>query len=204
MRKIIVGWTGASGIAYGDTIVSALIKADCEVHLVYSPAAELVYRDEMKISADQDLVCYLKDKYANQAVTIYDNSNLASPIASGSFSVSAMVIIPCSMSTLSALAVGSANSLLKRAADVMLKERRPLLIVPRETPLSLIHLRNMVTLTEAGAIVVPAMPAFYHHPEQINDLVDFVVGKVLDLLGIEHNLFQRYEPISPNREHNHK
>lgn len=194
MRKIIVGWTGASGILYGDTMVSALTKADCDVHLVYSSAAELVYRDEIGIPTDKDFVSYLKEKYANQAVTVYDNSNLASRIASGSFPVSAMVIIPCSMSTLSGLAVGSANSLLKRAADVMLKERRPLLIVPRETPLSLIHLRNMVTLTEAGATVVPAMPAFYQHPEQISDLIDFMVGKVLDLLGIEHSLFRRYEP----------
>jgi len=194
MKKIVVGWTGASGIIYGERMVTALLEAGCEVHLVFSAAAELVYRDEIGLGPGQSLYDFLPTKFAGKPVNLYDNSQLASRIASGSYPLAGMVVVPCSMSTLSGLAVGAADSLLKRAADVMLKERRPLLLVPRETPLSLIHLRNMTLLTEAGATIVPAMPAFYHHPEQIDDLVDFMVGKVLDLLGIEHSLFRRYEP----------
>ncbi|MGE5381438.1 MAG: UbiX family flavin prenyltransferase [Methylocystaceae bacterium] len=200
MKKIIVGWTGASGIVYGERMVTALLEAGCEVHLVFSSAAELVYQDEIGLPADMNLTSCLLAKYPNPMLKIYDNRQLASSIASGSYPVSGMVIAPCSMSTLSGLAVGAANSLLKRAADVMLKERRPLLIMPRETPLNLIHLRNMVQLTEAGATIVPAMPAFYHHPQQVEDLVDFMVGKALDLLNIKHQLYQRYEPQSGNRE----
>jgi len=194
MKRIVVGWTGASGIIYGTRLVDALVASGCEVHLVFSAAAELVYRDEIGLPADLSLANLLQHQYSNQAVIVYDNNRLDAKIASGSFPVSGMVVMPCSMSTLSALAVGAANSLLKRAADVMLKERRTLLLVPRETPLSLIHLHNMTLLTEAGAAIVPAMPAFYHHPQSMEDLVDFMAGKVLDLLGIEHNLYQRYEP----------
>lgn len=194
MKKIVVGWTGASGIIYGVRMVEALTKVGCEVHLVYSAAAELVYRDEIGFPDDIEFKALLQKKYADKPVIIYDNNRLDSSIASGSFPVAGMVIAPCSMSTLSALAAGAANSLLKRAADVMLKERRTLLLVPRETPLSLIHLRNMTLLTEAGAAIVPAMPAFYHHPADIEDLVDFVVGKVLDLLNVQHSLFNRYDP----------
>lgn len=200
MKKIIVGWTGASGIVYGERMITALLEADCEVHLVFSSAAELVYQDEIGLPADVNLTSYLLAKYPNPLLKIHDNRQMASSIASGSYSVSGMVIAPCSMSTLSGLAVGAANSLLKRAADVMLKEKRPLLIMPRETPLNLIHLRNMTLLAEAGATIVPAMPAFYHHPQQVKDLVDFMVGKMLDLLNIEHQLYQRYEPQSGSRE----
>lgn len=194
MKKIVVGWTGASGIIYGERMVDALIDAGCEVHLVFSQAAQLVYQDEIGLSNNVSLFEFLNLRYQDQPVKLYDNNVLAAHIASGSFPVSGMVIIPCSMSTLSGLAVGAANNLIKRAADVMLKERRPLVLVPRETPLSLIHLRNMTLLAEAGAMIVPAMPAFYHHPHDINDLIDFMIGKVLDLLNIEHNLFKRYNP----------
>lgn len=200
MKKIVVGWTGASGIVYGERMVNALLEADCEVHLVFSSAAELVYQDEIGLPNGSNLTEHLQNKYSRPTLKIYDNRQLASCIASGSYPITGMVIVPCSMSTLSGLAVGAANSLLKRAADVMLKERRPLLLMPRETPLNLIHLRNMTQLTEAGATIVPAMPAFYHHPQQIEDLVDFMVGKVLDLLNIEHQLYQRYEPQTANRE----
>ncbi|MGE5455454.1 MAG: UbiX family flavin prenyltransferase [Methylocystaceae bacterium] len=194
LKKIIVGWTGASGVIYGERLVQALLVAGCEVHLVYSAAAELVYQDEIGFADGETLWSHLQAKFANQPLVLYDNNLLASSIASGSYPIFGMVVAPCSMATLSGIAIGAANSLLKRAADVMLKERRPLIIVPRETPLSLIHLRNMTMLTEAGAMMLPAMPAFYHHPQTIDDMVNFVVGKVLDLLSIEHQLFQRYEP----------
>ena len=125
-------------------------------------------------------------------IAVYDDADIAAPIASGSFRVDGMVVILCTMASIAALAGGYARSLLERAADVMLKEKKPLLLVPRETPLSSIHLRNMLLLAEAGAHIIPAMPAFYTHPATVEDMVNFVVGKVLDAMGIEHNLFKRY------------
>lgn len=193
-KRIVVGLTGASGIIYGVRLVEELLKAGCTVDLVCSEAANLVYEDEIGPLNGVPLQEHLRHVYKSPALNVYDNSQMCSPIASGSCRVTAMVVVPCSMSTVSAIASGAANSLLKRAADVMLKERRPLILVPRETPFSLIHLRNLVTLAEAGATVLPAMPAFYHHPASIDDMIDFVVGKIMDQLGVEHDLFKRYDP----------
>lgn len=134
------------------------------------------------------IISGLKDIYSN--LTTHDINNMASSIASGSFKANGMIIMPCSMATLGEIAMGISKNLLGRSADVCLKERRKLIIVPRETPLNNIHLRNMLYLSEAGAEVLPAMPGFYHKPETINDMVDFIVGKVLDALNIRNNLFK--------------
>ncbi len=123
----------------------------------------------------------------------YDNQNIAAPLASGSFICEAMIVMPCSMALVSGIATGNARNLTERAADVMLKEKRKLILVPRETPLHSIHLRNMLTLSELGVYLIPAMPAFYHHPQTLEDMVDFMVGKVMDALKIEHNIYQRYQ-----------
>jgi 4-hydroxy-3-polyprenylbenzoate decarboxylase len=154
-----------------------------ETHLIVSKAAEKVAEHELK-QTRKDL--------EKLAAHTYDEDDLSAPFMSGSFQTDGMVIVPCTMKTLAGIASGYADNLILRAADVTIKEHRRLVIVPRETPLSVIHLRNMLTLAELGVFVVPAMPAFYHKPMSIDDLVDFVVGKVLDCLGIEHSLYRRW------------
>jgi polyprenyl P-hydroxybenzoate/phenylacrylic acid decarboxylase-like protein len=181
---LVIGMCGASAPQYGIRLLRALRELGShEVHLVLSQGAEATIRLETGMEPQE--VCALADH-------IHDPADLTASISSGSFRTAGMVICPCSMRTLAAIATGISDSLLVRAADVCLKERRRLVLVPRETPLSLIHLRNMVTVTEAGAIVLPPVPAFYHRPQTIDDLVDHTVGKVLDQLGIEHRLFQRW------------
>ena len=154
-----------------------------ETHLVMSNQA----RTTIRIEAGMD-----PDEVSSFADVVHDPANLAAPISSGSFSTIGMVVVPCSMKTLAAIAHGFTPDLLTRACDVALKERRRLVIVPRETPLSLIHLRNMVAVTEAGATVLPPMPAFYHHPHTVDEVIAQTVGKVLDQFGIEHDLFARW------------
>lgn len=149
----------------------------------------MVLHQEMDWEVNQEL------PLSGKNLRIYENSNIAAPIASGSFLVDGMVVIPCSMASVSALAQGAADNLLERAADVMLKEKRPLIIVPRETPLNTIHLRNLLTLSEIGVHIIPAMPGFYSHPQTIDDIVNFIVGKVLDAMKINHNLFKRYNGL---------
>jgi polyprenyl P-hydroxybenzoate/phenylacrylic acid decarboxylase-like protein len=181
---LVVGISGSSGPQYGIRLLRALREIGShEVHLVLSRGAEATIRLEAGMNPDD--VRALADHS-------HDPANMAASISSGSFRTAGMAICPCSMRTLAAIAVGLSDSLLVRAADVCLKERRRLVLVPRETPLNLIHLRNMVTVTEAGAIVLPPAPAFYHRPKAIDDLVDQTVGKILDQLGVEHRLFQRW------------
>lgn len=196
MKQIVVAITGASGSVYGLRLTEELLRADCRVALLLTKAGLDVLRYETGLewegttSARKQL---MRDYFGgSRKLDHYDEKDLFAPVASGSSVPDAMVIAPCSMGTAGRLAAGSGENLIERAADVVLKERRHLVIVPRETPLNLIHLENLLTLARAGAQILPAMPAFYHKPKQIEELVDFVVGKILDSLGIRHKLFQRW------------
>jgi len=185
MNHPIVAITGASGACYGIRLLQVLIAQKCEPYVVVSPAGRQVMAIELG-SGD------LKDHVGPTGYREEDVRDLTSPLASGSFPTSGMVIIPCSTGTLGAIAHGISTNLIHRAAEVHLKERRPLMVVPRETPLSPIALQNMLTLVQAGVHVVPASPGFYHAPSSIQDLVDFVVARVLDLMKISHALSKRW------------
>jgi 4-hydroxy-3-polyprenylbenzoate decarboxylase len=181
--RLIVAITGASGVVYGKRLLEVLQEKKVETYLIVSKAAENVVEHELELTKRE-----LK-KLANH---VYDINDLTAPIVSGSFKTDGMIVIPCSMKTLAGIAHGYSDNIILRAADVMLKEKRKLVLVPRETPLSVVHLRNMLDLASQGVLVVPAMPAYYHKPEKIEDIIDFVVGKTLDQLGIEHELFKRW------------
>jgi 4-hydroxy-3-polyprenylbenzoate decarboxylase len=187
--RLIVAITGASGVIYGKRLLEALYEKNIETHLIVSQAAEKVIEHELEI-AKKDLHKLVQH--------VYDVNDLEAPLMSGSFQTDGMVIIPCTMKTLAGIAHGYADNLILRAADVTLKERRKLIVVPRETPMSIVHLRNMLKVAKLGVYVVPAMPAYYHKPKTIHDLVDFVVGKVLNCLGLEHKLFKRWSGIGRN------
>lgn len=191
--RAVLAITGASGIQYAQRLLQVLIQSKVETHVVFSDAALDVWRAELDVPLKEgrpDLAAFAGVEPAG--VQLYRNSQVGAPIASGSFRHRGMVICPCSMSTLGAVATGSGDKLIGRAAEVALKERRKLIVVPRETPYSLIDLRNLVTLTEAGAIVVDANPGFYSKPKTVQDMVDFVVARVLDHLEIEHTLGKRW------------
>lgn len=195
MKRITLALTGASGMAYGLRLLECLLAAGCRVDLLVSQAARIVARQELDLGLPTDgaaLVAHLQALYPGGELRAYGEKEWFAPVASGSNPADAMVICPCSMGSLAAIAQGLAENLLQRAADVMLKERRPLILVPRETPFSLIHLRNMTTLAEAGAVILPANPGFYHRPGDVAALVDFIVARVLDQLGIGHGLLQRW------------
>ena len=185
MDRVVVGITGASGIPYGIRLLEVLKEFDVEVHLTCSPSASLVNKHEGD-GRSWDEVLALAD-------IVHDNDNLAASIASGSFKAKAMAIVPCSGTTLGKLAAGISDNLVTRAALVMLKERRQLILVPRETPLSTIYIDNMLKLSNAGAIIAPASPAFYNKPKTLDDNVNFIVGRVLDLLGYDSEIFSRWE-----------
>ena len=194
--RIIVGITGASGSVYARTLLDELTRLDVEVHLIVSPTSLIVMREEMGVTFSKgafNLAEFLGRDVPAGSVTLHHDADLAAPPASGTFRAHGMVVCPCSMKTLGALASGTGASLVARAADACLKERRRLVLVPRETPLNLIHLRNMVTLTEAGAVVLPAMPGFYHRPATIDELLRHLVLKVLDSLGLEHDIRLRWK-----------
>jgi 4-hydroxy-3-polyprenylbenzoate decarboxylase len=182
--EIVVGISGASGVQYGIRLLQVLREKGCITHLVITDSAAKI------IEIETDFL--LKD-VQDLAGHVYAPRDFAAPIASGSHLFHAMVVIPCSMGTLSAIACGSSDTLITRAADVCLKEKRRLIIVPRETPLGLVQLRNMVAAAEAGAVVLPACPAFYSKPQSLDDLVDVLVGRVLDLLGVENDLYRRWK-----------
>jgi 4-hydroxy-3-polyprenylbenzoate decarboxylase len=181
--RLIVAITGASGVIYGKRLLEVLQKKGVETELVISKAAEKVIEHELEISG-KDL-----EKLATK---VYDIDDLNAPIISGSFKTNGMIIIPCSMKTLAGISYGYSDNLILRAADVTLKEKRKLILVPRETPMSAIHLRNMLDLARNNVIIVPAMPAYYQKPKSISSLVDYIVGKVLDLLDINHTLYKRW------------
>ncbi|MCM3341340.1 UbiX family flavin prenyltransferase [Paenibacillus sp. MER TA 81-3] len=192
-QRFIVGITGASGAIYGIRLVESLLHAGYGVHLVVSDAGWRVLKEELgwDVTRRQPAI---ESAFGEQAAHIqyHPIQDIGASIASGSFRVRGMIIMPCSMGTLSSIAHGSSDNLMSRAADVMIKEGRQLVIVPRETPMHAIHLENMLKLANMGVRMVPAMPAFYYHPKTLDDIVNFLVGKVLDCLNIEHQLFTRW------------
>ena len=198
LRKIAVAVTGASGAVYATRTLAALLERGCQIDLIVSDYGRRLLRDELgDAAAVEKLQEYLVATYGPGvragSYTLHSNKDLGAKLASGSQDCEAMVVVPCSMKTLAGIAHGLSRTLVERAADVMLKERRPLIIVPRETPMSLPQLRNMVACAEAGAMIMPAMPAFYQMPETLADLADFMAGKILSALGIEHELYSPWK-----------
>mgnify|MGYP006289303479 FL=1 len=184
MKQVLVGITGASGSIYGVRLLQELQKKEVSIYLILSETAKEILTFETDETLER--VYALADK-------VYENDDLFAGPASGSFGIDAMVIVPCSMKTLAAIANGYAELLITRAASVMLKENKSLLVVPRETPFDLAGLQNMLQVHQAGGKILPASPGFYHKPDTISDLVDFIVGKILDQLSIPHELFKRWE-----------
>ena len=196
-RHFAVALTGASGALYGLKLCSELLRSGARLTMMISSAGEQVLAEECGLDwrGNEDAVARrLREHFqaGEGEISFYGEDNLLAPVASGSSAPDAMVVCPCSMGTLARIAAGNSGNLPERCADVMLKERRTLVMVPRETPLSAIHLENMLRLTRMGVRMIPAMPGFYHKPQSIDDLVGFVVGKVLDALDIEHALFRRW------------
>lgn len=195
-QRVVVAWSGASGIGYGLRLIEVLLAAGVQVELVYSAVTQVVARQELDLalpSAPDAAAAMLRERFAaGEALQVYGREAWFAPIASGSNAADAMVVCPCSMGTLASIAQGLAKNLIDRAADVMLKERRPLVLVPRETPLSAIHLENMLRLARAGACVLPANPGFYHRPQRVEDLIDFVVMRVCDQIGVATDLLPRW------------
>jgi flavin prenyltransferase len=193
-RRIAVAVTGASGVLYAVRTIAALLEAGCHLEIVFSDYGRRLLLDELGQEARLDrLGDLLIERYGEPVrrgmMTFHGNKNLGATLASGSHQCEAMVVVPCSMKTLAGIAHGLSRSLIERAADVMLKEKRRLVLVPRETPMSLPQLKNMVAAAEAGAMILPAMPAFYQQPKTIADLADFLTGKILNALGFEQRLF---------------
>jgi 4-hydroxy-3-polyprenylbenzoate decarboxylase len=190
---IVVGITGASGAPYAVRLLQQLVAAHRPVSLIVSKYGMRLLETESGISSIDALRDTIGKHDWDSCVQTFSNEDRGAAPASGSALTSGMIVCPCSMGTLSAIAVGASRSLIERAADVTLKERRKLVLVPRETPLSAIHLGNMLRLTRAGAVVMPASPGFYHQPKQVSDLVDFVVARMLDQLGVEQKLVKRWD-----------
>jgi flavin prenyltransferase len=193
MKIFAVGITGASGGIYGVRLVQELLKAGHKVHLIVTEAGWQVFREELEWNTE-NREKLLEDKFPshNGELLYHELRDFNAPIASGSYKCDGMIIIPCSMGTLSGIAHGASGNLLERAADVMLKERKKLILMPRETPLNAIHLDNMQKIVQAGGQILPAMPGFYHMPKTLDDLINFLVGKALDNLGVDHHLFTRW------------
>lgn len=196
MNKIVVGITGASGSIYGLRLVEELLRAGKQVSLLLTNAGRQVLAFETGLSlAEEPAECLaqLRQHFsAGNELTHYGLNDFFAPVASGSSAPDALVICPCSMGTAGRIAAGLSDNLLERIADVALKEQKKLLLVPRETPFNQLHLENLLRLSKAGAQILPAMPAFYQKPQSVEDLVDFLVGKILDNLGVEHQLFTRW------------
>lgn len=196
IERVLIGVTGASGALYALRLAEVLLAQSIKVDFVISKAAQLVLATETDFSlpgkarAQQDA---LRDYFSvNEEIRVFDRENWMAPWASGSGQPGPVVICPCSTGTLSAIATGASNNLLERAADVALKERRQLILVPRETPFSEIHLNNMLQLNRMGAVILPACPGFYHQPASIHDLVDFIVARILNQLNIPHQLMPKW------------
>ena len=202
-RSVAVAITGASGALYAVRTLAALLARSVHVELVISDYGKRLLHDELGDEASiENLRPYLAAKYGKDieggTINLHSNRDLGATIASGSHGCAGLVIVPCSMKTLAGVAHGLSRNLIERAADVMLKERRPLIIVPRETPMSLPQLKNMVLCAEAGAMILPAMPAFYQLPKTLDDLADFMAGKILAALGFEHDLYPAWTGRVPS------
>ena len=200
MANYVVGISGGSGAPYTRRVIEGLVEAGHDAKIVVTDAGRRVFEIELGIALTGDpaedtriLTDNLDLGAGSGSIELFGQRNVAATIASGSYECEGMVVVPCSMGTLARIATGISSNLLERAADAALKERRHLILVPRETPLSLIHLRNMTAVTEAGAIVMPAMPGFYHLPESVDDLVDMIAGRVLDGLGVDSTLLRRWQ-----------
>lgn len=206
MATYIVALTGASGAPYAVRLIGELLERGGDVEAIISPNGFLILKEELGLDLsgkdpEAGLNKYIGrvlkkgNKGPNGRVRVYKSQDISSRLASGSFitGIKAMVICPCSMGTLGRVASGVSISLIERAADCALKEKRPLVLVPRETPLNVIHLENMLKLSRAGAIILPAMPAFYHGPKTVDDIVCFMAGKILDVLGVENDLYKRWD-----------
>lgn len=193
LAPIVFGVTGASGAPYAVRLLQALAAARQPVSLIVSSHGMRLFETETEVGSIDDLKNAIGADAWDEHITVYSNDDRGAPPASGSALSAGMVICPCSMGTLSAISIGASRSLIERAADVALKERRKLILVPRETPLSAIHLTNMLRVTEAGAVVLPAAPAFYTRPSNISDMVDFIVARIMDQLGVAHRLGKRWD-----------
>ncbi len=194
---ITLALTGASGMPYGVRLLECLLAADAQVYLLYSQAAQVVAKQEMDLTlpartAEAEALFTERFKARPGQLRVFGREEWFAPVASGSNAADAMVICPCTIGTLAAVAAGMSDNLIERAADVMLKERRKLVLVPRETPISSIHLEAMLKLAHAGAVILPANPGFYHRPQSVAAVVDFIVARILDQLGIEHQLMARW------------
>ena len=189
---IVMAITGASGAPYAVRLLNALATARLPVWLIVSSHGWRLLQTESGIHDLESLRAHVGDDAFDASVTVFDDNDRGATPASGSAKVRGMVIVPCSMGTIASIAAGTSRSLVERAADVALKERRPLIVVPRETPFSRIHLENMLRLTDAGAVVLPAAPGFYHQPERIDELVDFVVQRILDQLHVDVEIAPRW------------
>ena len=197
MKKITLAITGASGAQYGFRLLQVLLKQGCEIHLLISAAARQVCALEMSIdlpNEDKAILDYVAKRFKcdTTRLHLYSEKQWVAPVASGSNAPEAMIVCPCSSGTLSAIATGASDNLIERAADVMLKEQKKLILVHREMPLSVIHLEHQLTLGRLGVVIMPASPGFYNQPDSISDLIDFVVARILDHLAIEHQLMQRW------------
>jgi 4-hydroxy-3-polyprenylbenzoate decarboxylase len=196
-KTICLAFTGASGMPYGIRLLECLLEAGCHVQLLYSQVAQIVAKQEMGLELParaKEAQIHFRERYAalSGELDVYGREEWFAPLASGSNAPDAMVVCPCTMGTLAAIAQGLASNLIERAADVVLKEGRKLVLVPRETPFSAIHLENMLRLSRAGAVILPPNPGFYHHPQRIEDMVDFVVARILDQVSVPHALMQRW------------
>ncbi|MBI5658903.1 MAG: UbiX family flavin prenyltransferase [Nitrosomonadales bacterium] len=197
LKTITLAITGASGLPYSMRLLECLLASGQRVHLVYSQAAQIVAKQELDFTLPnrpqdaEKLLGECMGEFSGE-LRVFGRDDWYAPMASGSNPGDAMVVCPCTMCTLGKIASGIGDDLITRAADVMLKEKRPLILVPRETPFSVIHLENMLKLSRAGAVILPPNPGFYHHPQSVRDVVDFVVARILDHLGVEHALVKRW------------
>lgn len=196
-KTITLALTGASGMPYALRLLQCLLESGTRVYLLYTQAAQIVAKQEMDLTLPgrpqetQQMLCERYGVSADQ-LKVYGRDEWFAPVASGTNPADAMVVCPCTMGTLASIAAGLSDNLIERAADVMLKENRKLVIVPRETPFSAIHLENMLKLSRAGAVILPANPGFYHHPKSVDEVVDFIVARILDHVGVEHRLMARW------------
>jgi len=191
VKRYVLAITGASGSIFGIRLLEELAKTS-EVHLIVSTSALDIINTEVGIDLSQNPMEKIRQRLNAKCLFLYNDNDMWSPVASGSFKTDGMFVVPCSMKTLSAIANGYANNLIERAADVTIKEKRQLLLCPREMPFSPIHLENMLKLARLGVVITPPAIAFYHHPQTIDDIIDFIVGKILDCFKIDNNLFKRW------------